>query len=405
MISQSNRVPDEEEDVQTVYSRLSDIDGNRADNINPLLEDGMCWMEWPDEPWSIRYYFSTRGQDNGHIYFWIMKDLSWLQCWYYEGHIFGFLALLWSLFMALKALNKERYDDAFIVLCQLTWLTGNFLWMNGELHDEKYPDEKSTYDARANEAGYMLLTAFCMISAYYVIWVPGEKLLSLTRSGGGREERGDDISVIEKRDRKRKETYEPVDRVYDRISREASSSKRIYNKYPSLLFSSWKHYENVHILLWLGKDTAWNWEWKVMWMCFSIPTIIVGLDFLHKSLFTKRLMIDHAHYCAQFLWVFSNLIWAYGELFMAESRDLPIDFWTFSTDAKKSARWYSTWVLLAAFVPLVVMYTVWIWGTITGKISTPFEIRQRKYSGDFSDNIKDGNNVLEPMLTPTDDGS
>jgi hypothetical protein len=122
-----------------------------------------------------------------------------------------------------------------------------------------------------------------------------------------------------------------------------------------MLFESWKQYENVHVLLWLGKDTAWNWEWKLMWLIFSVPTVLIGLDFLHKSLFTKRLMIDHAHYCAQFLWVFSNLVWAYGELFLPESRDEAIDFWTVSTDAKKSARWYSTWVLLSGKISTVVI--------------------------------------------------
>lgn len=32
------------------------------------------------------------------------QDLSWLQNWYYPGHIFGFLAILWSFFMVVKAL-------------------------------------------------------------------------------------------------------------------------------------------------------------------------------------------------------------------------------------------------------------------------------------------------------------
>lgn len=60
---------------------------------------------------------------------------------------------------------------------------------------------------------------------------------------------------------------------------------------------------------------------------------------------------------------------------------------------------------MTAFVPLLVMYAVWIWGTVAGKISTPYEIRKRKYSKEFSDSAKEGSNVLEPMLTATDDGS
>jgi hypothetical protein len=245
------------------------------------------------------------------------------------------------------------FQDAFIVLCQLIWLTGNFLWMNGELHDEKYPDEKSTYDERASQAGVLLLTSFSMISAYYFIWLPAQKCVAVTRGSDYLDGAGD--NELERRDHQRKATYDPLSRVYDRISKDAFSKMKIYNRYPSMLFESWKQYENVHVLLWLGKDTAWNWEWKLMWLIFSVPTVLIGLDFLHKSLFTKRLMIDHAHYCAQFLWVFSNLVWAYGELFLPESRDEAIDFWTVSTDAKKSARWYSTWVLLSGKISTVVI--------------------------------------------------
>lgn len=217
--------------------------------------------------------------------------------------------------------------------------------MRGELYDEKYPNRTSIYDDRARQAGYFLLTSFCLICAYYVIYLPVEYYWKLSREASG--DNGEDVPST------RKETYDPVSRVYNRLAapytqqqQPSQRKRRIYNRYPSLLFSSWKHYENVHILLWLGKDTAWNWDWKVMWIIFVIPTVLIGVDFIHKSLFTQRLLIDHAHYCAQFIWVMSNLVWAYGELFLPEVRDGAISFWIFSSDAKKSARWYSTWVLL-----------------------------------------------------------
>jgi hypothetical protein len=34
---QDDHISIREEDLETVYTRLSDIDGNRADNINPLV--------------------------------------------------------------------------------------------------------------------------------------------------------------------------------------------------------------------------------------------------------------------------------------------------------------------------------------------------------------------------------
>jgi hypothetical protein len=243
--------------------------------------------------------------------------------------------------------------------------------MNGELYDEKYPNRTSIYEDRARQAGYLLLTAFCMICSYYVLFLPARHFMALCRTRdsadkaeGSEHGRPQDTNL----ESKRKETYDPVSRVYDRLSREQQASRiKIYNRYPSLLFASWKHYENVHILMWLGKDTAWNWDWKVMWICFTIPTILIGLDFIHKSLFTKRLMIDHAHYCAQFLWVFSNLIWAYGELFLPEVRDGAIDFWTVTSDAKKSARWFSTWVLLSGVCVCTLCTCMYLSGCVWSK--------------------------------------
>lgn len=214
--------------------------------------------------------------------------------------------------------------------------------MNGELYDLKYPNRRSVYDDRARQSGYALLAALGAISAYYVIYLPVQYVRA--RSQDNCE---DTYELHSAGITSRKGTYDPVSRVYHRIAQGTSAQQRTYSRYPSMLFKSWRDYENIHILMWVGKDVAWNWQWKVMWICFSIPTILIGLDFIHKSMFTQRLLIDHAHYCAQFLWVSSNLIWAYGELFLPEVRDDVIDFWEYSVDARKSARWYATWALLS----------------------------------------------------------
>jgi hypothetical protein len=51
--------------------------------------------------------------------------------------------------------------------------------------------------------------------------------------------------------------------------------------------------------------------------------------------------------------------------------------------------------MFAAFVPIIVMYTIWIYGTATGKISTPLEISKKRHSDDAG--------ALEPILNSSID--
>ena len=41
-----------------------------------------------------------------------------------------------------------------------------------------------------------------------------------------------------------------------------------------------RHYENLHIPLWLIKDTCWMMEFKVLGVCMIAPTLIVALILL-----------------------------------------------------------------------------------------------------------------------------
>lgn len=41
---------------------------------------------------------------------------------------------------------------------------------------------------------------------------------------------------------------------------------------------------------------------------------------------------------------------------------------TRSVEARKTARWYSSWILFSSFIPLVVMYSVWIPLSLMGKL-------------------------------------
>lgn len=62
--------------------RSSDIGmANHLGEIDATKPSGICWTNYPDEPWHIGWYFTVRGQESLHVYLWIMKDLSWYVLW------------------------------------------------------------------------------------------------------------------------------------------------------------------------------------------------------------------------------------------------------------------------------------------------------------------------------------
>ncbi|MBL0328928.1 MAG: hypothetical protein IPP64_05790 [Bacteroidetes bacterium] len=43
------------------------------------------------------------------------------------------------------------------------------------------------------------------------------------------------------------------------------------------------HYENIHIPLWLLKDTCWMMEWRIMGIIMIIPTLTVSLIIAYSA--------------------------------------------------------------------------------------------------------------------------
>eukprot|EP00596_Hydrurales_sp_CCMP1899_P003799 CAMPEP_0119037100 /NCGR_PEP_ID=MMETSP1177-20130426/5217_1 /TAXON_ID=2985 /ORGANISM="Ochromonas sp, Strain CCMP1899" /LENGTH=469 /DNA_ID=CAMNT_0006997863 /DNA_START=947 /DNA_END=2356 /DNA_ORIENTATION=+ len=115
-----------------------------------------------------------------------------------------------------------------------------------------------------------------------------------------------------------------------------------------------------------------------MWIIFVIPTMLIAMDFVYVSLYSKRLIIDHIHYVAQLLWVTANAIWAGGELF-DQRYDTPYPLVNPPREARVTLRWYSAWTLIVACVPVVVLYIVWLFFTLNGRITGDM-IKSEKYT-------------------------
>jgi hypothetical protein len=310
---------------------------NRADNL-VHSDRGICWLNPPDQAWSPSFYLSERGLDNIHIYFWITKDLCWVQSWLLPGLIIGSLACLYALFLTFRAAYWRRnLGEFWIKLAEFMWLFANFWWMIGEVHDDHYgffgDGENSIVDKHTKEAGVMFICTLVWISLYYIILKP--------------------MNLLEETKEEQLKTANDPTMLQPRFS---------------FFFKTWNEYENIHIFFWVGKDTAWNWWIQSMWLVFFIPTLLIGLDFVYLTLRSKRLMIDHGHYFAQFMWVLANAVWAGGEFWFTPNNDSAIPLSRFSSEARHTARWYSGWVVLGAYLPLLVLYTLWLYYTFWGVI-------------------------------------
>eukprot|EP01041_Mallomonas_annulata_P000343 gene343-612_t len=287
-------------------------------------------ITWPDVAWSPKWYLTIRGAECLHIYLWIAKDWSWTQDWYYAGLLFGSAAVAWAVYLLFRAIRIGNYQEVYHGIAQNIWLFANLWWMQGELHDYMYPDEPTMIDRRQQDSGYMMVAALCWLAIYYLILKP--------------------LNVLPMSEHARN--------MYD----DTGLKCRI-----PLMFNSWRQYENIHILFWLGKDCAWNLLIPVMWIVFLVPTIMLAFDFMIMACTVKTLMIERAHYTAQFTWVVGNMVWALGEFYFA-SYDEPLSLGTRNYDARKTPRWWSSWILFMAYVPIVILYLVWIPLTVMGKL-------------------------------------
>jgi hypothetical protein len=310
---------------------------HRADNLEHT-DLGICWFNPPDIEWSPSFYLSERGLDNLHIYLWITKDFCWVQSWLIPGLIIGSLACLYALFLSFRAAYWRRnLGEFWIKLAEFMWLFANFWWMVGELHDDHYgyfdDGANSIVDKHTKEAGVIFICTLVWISLYYIILKP--------------------MNLLEE------SKEEEVRAAHDPTALQPRFS---------FFFKTWNEYENIHVFFWVGKDTAWNWWIQSMWLVFFIPTLLIGWDFVYMTLRSKRLMIDHAHYFAQLMWVIANAVWAGGEFWFTPNNDSAIPVSRFSAEARHTSRWYSSWVVLGAYLPLIALYVLWMYYTYYGGI-------------------------------------
>lgn len=72
-----------------------------------------------------------------------------------------------------------------------------------------------------------------------------------------------------------------------------------------------RHWENMHIPLWLLKDTCWMMEWRWLGVCMIVPTVLMALYILYKSKGHNEFYVNLA-IC---FWIAANSYWMCAEFF------------------------------------------------------------------------------------------
>lgn len=73
-----------------------------------------------------------------------------------------------------------------------------------------------------------------------------------------------------------------------------------------------RHWENIHIPLWLLKDTCWMMEWKILGTILIVPTISVAILLSIRTHKSSDWLINLAILC----WISANAFWMCCEFYL-----------------------------------------------------------------------------------------
>jgi|SRR6185436_6181423 len=70
--------------------------------------------------------------------------------------------------------------------------------------------------------------------------------------------------------------------------------------------------ENMHIAMWLLKDSCWVMDWKIAGICMIVPTLSLAFYITWKMRENKSELFHNLAVCS---WIIANSIWMTGEFF------------------------------------------------------------------------------------------
>jgi hypothetical protein len=158
---------DEQRDLLSVKTTST---GRRGSDV------GICWLHPPEEALDLDWLLSIRGAENLYLYFWLLKDLSWAQDWYYPAYVFGALAIASSFVMVVNTVVDQATNEIFFSTAVFLWIFANFWWMTGDIHDYVlgYPDDAVSdwYDQRTPQAAIIMEFGISWLAFFYLVVKP-----------------------------------------------------------------------------------------------------------------------------------------------------------------------------------------------------------------------------------------
>jgi hypothetical protein len=77
-----------------------------------------------------------------------------------------------------------------------------------------------------------------------------------------------------------------------------------------------RKYENLHIVLWLLKDTCWAMTYQSAGMIMVLPTLTVAF---YITWLSRKKISELFHNIAVCCWIMANSIWMTGEFYFEDS--------------------------------------------------------------------------------------
>lgn len=331
-------------------------------NDNKYLSKIINGFTYPFKP---DIFFTIRGYENLHIYFWICKDLGWIFNSIPVGIIFGTCALLWIGILGINYYIEKDFEEIYFLIPTFLWLFGNYLWMFGNLVYNS--------DIYRFEASCIMMSGLIMIVLYF--------------------------SFLNK-----KKIFET-----NNLKAQSYTSNGLICRFKNI--GSWRRYEFTHMFFWLLKDYCWCSKDKIMWLVGALPTLYISFDLVNVSMRSTDLFVDSMHYISQTIWVSSNIIWAFSELFYLDSNNPPKLY----DMSNITGRYISSFVLIFSWTPIIILYCVWLPLIIMKKINTnqPNQSNQPNnidniytapdiHSNDIELNLKEKNKLYENIFKVTE---
>jgi len=333
--------------LQNEYDELQQY-GNRGMVSHRTTE--LVYKSLPAIPYTIKWHYSPRGLEFTQVYFWMIRDALWMQ---QKGDaaagMGGFCLALAGILVIIAGYSHRQTltttAELFHAISRLLWMVGMYVWMLYAVYDLDGNAAGDIYTPKGGPGRFIgtcclvvaFIISFGICAARFVAW----KVVLIPD-----------------------ECVPVVQAVQMKPHEEPRLRAKFY-----YLFASFRDWEYAALLLWVGKDLAAAQQVPIWWCFFYIVIYCVTVFTLVVSLNTKKALIDHLHYVCIASWLLGNFIFQLSHMFL---KDYRTNSWEYMYPRHQSSEYvgnyFATIFVLLGFIPVFVLYAVWITATALNKI-------------------------------------